>query len=163
MLTRRNATMSIVAGLAGLVGSRSAKAQFSTQEVMNTSQIVSTGDVNLDQAASGTQQVEVLIDGEWVSGDGIYRDGSSQVILNDNQVTSTGNVNVRQSASGTQAVTVVRYPQQSGDRADVCQPGAVMANPNTGQLFFQGPDCCWWPACANDCQKTCQTCSGKGK
>jgi hypothetical protein len=157
-------TSALVAGVATLVGRSRASAQLTTQEVMNSNQITSTGNVNVEQSASGVQGVEVFVDGEWVSGDGIYRDGNRQVIVNDNQVTSTGDVNVRQAANGTQQVTtVVRYPERGGDRADVCSPGAVMANPNTGQLFFQANDCCWYVACASDCQKTCQTCEGGGR
>jgi hypothetical protein len=128
-------------------------AQFTEQEVRNGADIVATGDVNLSQSASGSQGVE--IDGVLVTEDGIYQTNTGQVVVNDGRVVATGDVNVSQSASGNQSVTVVRYPVRDGDAAEVCDIGSVIANPHTGQLFYQREDCCWYLACANKCQTPC--------
>lgn len=146
MMTRTRFLMSTAASLAALLPIKT-KAQLTTQEVLNELSVVSTGDVNVNQEAAGNQEVFTAD-----TPDGIYRTETSQVVVNGGRIVSTGDVDVSQRASGNQEVTVV-YPERGGDKADYCQPGAVIANPNTGQVFYQGFDCCWWPACASDCQK----------
>lgn len=151
-INRRYASAAIAGAFASFLGGKEAKAQFTEQEVRNGADIVATGDVNLSQSASGTQTV--LVDGVPVD-DGIYRTDTGQVVVNEGQVVATGDVNVSQSASASQ--TVVSYPTSEGQPAERCQPGAVMANPNTGQLFYQRDDCCWYPACAANCpRKGCE-------
>lgn len=159
MLVDRRKSLSAIAGAvaAGFFVQRGAKAQFTEQEVRNGADIVSTGDVNLSQSASGSQATfGVIVDGELVTEDGIYQSETGQVVVNDGRVVSTGDVNVSQSASASQTtvLTGVDYPVEEGDRASYCNPGAVIANPHTGQLFYQREDCCWYVACANKCQKT---------
>ena len=152
---------SLFASIMTVLKANPAWAQFTEQEVRNGAQITATGDVVLDQAASGSQTVFILDDGTAVTGDGVYRTATSQTVVNDGQVTSTGDVRVSQSASGDQTVTALYsgYPETSGQPAESCMPGAVMANPYTGQLFYQREDCCWYPACAAECKK-CRTCAG---
>jgi len=153
-MNRRSNLGLILAGFATVIGSDRVRAQYSEQQVRNGAQITSTGNVNLEQSASGSQNVEVMVDGQWVHEDGIYRDGTTQVVINDGQVTSTGDVNVRQSASGDQRVSTTIY---DGSRADRCQVGAVIADPD-GVLYFQKADCCWYrvPCCALKAQKGCE-------
>src|SRR3954467_8182813 len=67
------------------------------QLVTNHGQIVSTGNVNVRQAAGGTQVMNA--DGSWTAVQGVE---------NGLQVVATGNVNADQSAAGTQSI------QQSG-------------------------------------------------
>ena len=158
LMNRRTSLAAITAaGLSLWTNRQVTKAQYTEQQVRNDLQVTSTGNVNVDQAASGNQSVEVLVDGQWVHEDGIYRDGATQVVVNDGQITSTGNVNVRQSASGDQRVTtVVRHSSTDwydGMPADKCEPGKVIANPDTGELYYQARDCCYWKACASPCQK----------
>jgi hypothetical protein len=147
-----------VAGLTTLIDRRSkAAAQFTTQEVRNGLQVTSTGDVRVDQSASGNQEVGVFIDGRVVTEDGIYRDGSTQVVINDGQITSTGDVDVRQAASGTQQVTTVVRRQDdwyNGMQADACSPGQVLASPN-GVLFYQRDDCCFYEVPCIPCKQEC--------
>jgi hypothetical protein len=144
----RRSSLSAIVGAVGAVifGGGNAKAQFTEQEVINAADIVSTGDVELNQSASGSQVVD--INGWPITGDGIY----SEVVVNDGRIVSTGDVSVNQSASASQEVEV-SYPEYSGQPAEgACRPGTVIANPNTGQVFYQGRDCCWYAACANRCQ-----------
>lgn len=157
LLHRRN----FVAGISGLLAALPAvtKAQFTEQEVRNNADIVATGDVNVSQSASGSQDATfgVYVDGELVTQDGVYQTSTGQVVVNDGRIVATGDVNLSQSASGTQSSTaVVTYPSSDGDRASSCQPGAVIANPTTGQIFYQRDDCCWYAACANRCQGGCE-------
>ena len=154
MITRRTSFSVIGAAIAAVWSQRPANAQFTEQQVRNSSQVVSTGDVNVSQEAAGSQEV-VAVNGVPISGDGVYRSNNEQFIVNDNQVVSTGSVNVEQRASGSQ--TVYTETLYSGMPAGQCNPGAVLANPDTGQLFFQGRDCCWWPACSDQC-KSCKRC-----
>lgn len=157
MNVNRRQSLSALAGAVGAVilGTSRAKAQFTEQEVRNGADIVSTGDVNLSQSASGSQEATfgVYVDGELVTQDGIYQSSTGQIVVNDGRIVSTGDVNVSQSASGTQSVSTVVFPTRDGEPADYCDPGAVVGNPNTGQLFYQGYDCCWYAACANRCQQ----------
>lgn len=148
IITRRASLASIAALFASPIV---VKAQFTEQEVRNGADVVSTGDVNVNQSASGSQVVDV--NGVPIDGDGIYQTSSGQVVVNDGRIVSTGDVNLNQSASGTQTVTVRGYPEEEGQYADVCTPGLVMANPRTGQLFYQKDDCCWYLACAADCKR----------
>jgi hypothetical protein len=120
---------------------------------------VATGDVNLSQSASGSQQATfgVIVDGEVVTEDGVYQTQTGQVVVNDGRVVATGDVNVSQSASASQTVSsTVVYPSRDGEPADYCSPGAVIANPTTGQIFYQRDDCCWYAACANQCRSGCE-------
>lgn len=153
-LSRRNAVGGVVAAaIASIFTSRErAAAQFTEQEVRNGATITSTGDVSLNQSASGTQGV--YVDGVAIPDeDGIYDTGTSQVVVNDGRITSTGDVSVNQSASGTQTAVYRTFPTSDGEPARQCNPGAVIANPSTGQVFYQKEDCCWYAACANGCQK----------
>lgn len=128
-----------------------AKAQFTEQEVRNGVDVVATGDVEVNQSAEGNQAVD--INGTPIHGDGVYQTANGQVVVNDGRIVSTGDVSVNQSASGSQSVAVV-YPEYSGQPATgYCSPGLVLANPNTGQVFYQGNDCCWYVACAKQCKK----------
>ncbi len=153
IMTRRMSIASLAGLAAALPGV--VKAQFTEQEVRNGADVVATGDVDINQSASGSQIVD--INGTPINGDGIYQTSSGQVVVNDGRVVATGDVSVNQSASGTQTVSA-HYPTSEGERANRCQPGAVMANPNTGQLFYQRDDCCWYVACAVNCKK--QGCEG---
>jgi hypothetical protein len=150
MITRRFAISSAMAAILATIDRHAGLAQHSAQEVTNGLQVTSTGNVNVNQAASGQQEVGVLINGVVETEDGIYRTSSGQVVMNDGQITATGDVNVTQSASGTQTV----YSEQNlglyhGAPADRCQPGHVIADPTTGMIYFQGKDCCYWlsPCC----------------
>lgn len=152
MMNRRY-TLSTIAGAfaAVFLSGKSAQAQFTEQEVRNGSDVVATGDVNISQSASGTQGV--WIDGQLVTEDGIYETSTGQVVVNNGRVVATGDVNISQSASSSQVVRAEVVPEYDGQEASHCLPGAVMANPNTGQLFYQREDCCWYAACANKCQQ----------
>lgn len=147
----------VVAGILGTIaafGTNRAKAQFTEQEIRNGADIVSTGDVNLTQSAAGSQEASfgVYVDGELVTQDGVYQSSTGQIVVNNGRVVSTGDVNVTQTATGSQTVSGVVFPSSDGEPADHCQPGAVIANPATGQLFYQRDDCCWYAACANGCK-----------
>ena len=158
-LLDRRQSLSAMAGAAAAVffGAKQASAQFTEQEVRNGAAITSTGDVTLNQSASGSQIVD--INGTPITGDGIYETSTGQVVVNNGRVVATGDVNVNQSASGTQHVEVDRvFPTADGDPARVCEPGAVIANPDTGQVFYQARDCCWYAACAVNCSK--KVCEG---
>jgi hypothetical protein len=149
----RKSALSVMAGAIGAAffGTKSAKAQFTEQEIRNGADVVATGDVNISQSASGSQGV--YIDGQLVTEDGIYSTSTGQVVVNNGRVVATGDVNVSQSASGTQTVVTRVFPTGDGEPARVCEPGAVIANPSTGQVFYQRDDCCWYAACANGCKK----------
>ncbi len=154
-LSRRYAVSGIGAAVASFLLGSEVKAQFTEQEVLNDASIAATGNVTLTQDAAGSQVV-TTINGQTVV-PGIHREGGGiQVVGNDGSVAATGNVNVTQSASATQTV-YSSFPEYAGQPADVCSPGDVLANPDTGQVFFQGRDCCWYPACAAKCQN-CETC-----
>jgi hypothetical protein len=157
MMPRRSAIAALGAVFGSVLTSQATKAQFTEQEIRNNAQVVSTGDVRLNQNAEGAQNVEVLIDGVWQSQDGIYRTQTGQVVINDGQVVSTGNVELNQSARGSQNVRAVYSGgYYDGMPADVCEPGKVIADPGSGQLFYQANDCCFYQACAVNCQKTCR-------
>ena len=159
-MNRKHFLSITAASLAALLPIRS-RAQFTEQQISNGLQVTSTGDVDVSQSAAGTQDVVILDDGRRVSEDGVYRTGSSQVVINDGQITSTGDVRVEQAASGQQTVYVETIT--SGMKDERCEVGRVIANPDTGQLFYTARDCCFYAACAADCQKTCRTCEGHGK
>jgi hypothetical protein len=147
-MTRRTSLAAIFAGAAAIFPRR-AFAQFTEQEVANGADIVATGNVTLNQTASGEQGV--FIDGVLVTEDGVYQTATGQVVVNNGHVVATGDVSVNQTASGNQQVTHVVYPEYDGQAADVCIAGSVMANPKNGQLFYQKEDCCWYIACAYNC------------
>lgn len=152
-LTRRQSLFAAIGGLFA-VTPQLAKAQFTEQEVRNNSDVVATGDVNVSQSASGVQGV--YIDGQLVTEDGIYPTSTGQVVVNEGRVVATGDVNVSQSASGSQTVVTRVFPTSNGEPARTCDPGAVIANPETGQLFYQANDCCWYTACADKCRSGCE-------
>jgi hypothetical protein len=138
--------------VASFLAPRIAGAQFTEQEVRNGLQVTSTGNVDVEQAASGTQDVGVVINGELVTEDGVYQSGTSQVVLNDGQITSTGDVRVVQSASGTQTA-VYSGVRNGGPVEGECRPGDVIANPDTGQLFYVARDCCYYEVpCCCECE-----------
>src|SRR5690554_3147370 len=131
MFTRRFAISSAVAAALAVVNRHAASAQHTAQEIRNGVQVVATGNVNVDQAASGSQTVDIF--GRPLE-DGIYRTTTGQLVVNDGQIVATGDVNVRQSASGTQ--TARQLTVYDGQRADRCQPGHVLADPNTGRIYY---------------------------
>lgn len=153
-INRRTACGSLVAMLSTLIGTRSTLAQHTEQEIRNGLQVVSTGDVNVSQDAAGNQEI-FAVNGTAIHGDGVYQTSTGQVIVNDGQVVATGDVDVSQRAAGSQTVFTIT----SGQRAEVCNPGHVLADPTTGQLFYQANDCCYYPACAAPCKERCK---GKG-
>lgn len=161
-MTRRASLATLLSAIASIgIGTRGTRAQFTEQEVRNGASVVATGDVELNQSASGTQVV-TDVNGVPVNGDGIYQTDSGQVVVNDGRVTATGDVSVNQSASGSQTVQVASLPNVAyydGMPADQCNPGQVIADPTTGQLFYQANDCCYYAACASEC-KTCKRCNG---
>lgn len=148
MITRRMFNATSLAALAAL-GTRRASAQFTEQEVSNGLQVVSTGNVTVDQAASGQQSVDIF--GQPLE-DGVYRTTTGQVVVNDGQIVATGDVTVSQAASGQQ--TVRSTTLYDGVRAETCQPGKVIADPDTGELYYQGRDCCYYlsPCCQARCK-----------
>lgn len=152
MITRRSAIASAWAAIAAATAQRHTLAQFTEQEVSNGLQVVSTGNVNVDQAASGQQDVGIFVNGVPANEDGVYRTSTGQVVVNDGQIVATGDVNVRQSASGSQTVRTTQL--YDGVRAESCQPGKVIADPDTGQLYYQGRDCCYYlsPCCGGGCK-----------
>lgn len=154
LMSRRRSLASFAGLAAAALSQRGAKAQFTEQEVRNGLQVTSTGDVEVDQAASGQQDVRVVVDGRPITENGVYRTATGQTVVNDGQITSTGNVRVTQSASGDQSVYSAVY---DGMPAESCNPGHVLADPATGQLYFQAQDCCYYPACASECRK-CRDC-----
>lgn len=156
IMTRRASLATLLSGIAsiGLAGTRGARAQFTEQEVRNGAQVTSTGNVDIDQAASGDQSVVILDDGTQVTGDGVYRTGTSQTVVNGSQVTSTGNVRLTQSASGNQEVATLPSVYYDGVPAGQCSIGAVISDPD-GVLYFQRADCCWYkvPCCVANKRK----------
>lgn len=150
MKTTRRAALPFVAAIAATVFDRERiLAQHTAQEVTNGLQVTATGDVRVDQAASGQQGI--FVNGIPADQDGVYRTSTGQLVVNDGQITATGDVSVTQSASGTQTV----YSEQNlglyhGAPADRCQPGHVIADPTTGLIYYQRHDCCYYlsPCCA---------------
>lgn len=152
-MNRRSNLGLILAGFATVIGSKAARAQFTEQDVTNGLQVTSTGNVTVDQAASGQQGV--YIDGTLETRDGVYRTSTGQVVMNNGQITSTGDVTVSQSASGNQRV-VATLPARDGFYdgmpADTCEVGKVIADPN-GILYFQKTDCCFYRVPCIPCKK----------
>lgn len=151
MITRRFAISSAVAAaLAGLTR-RDTLAQYTAQEVSNGLQVTATGDVKVDQAASGQQGI--FVNGIPADQDGVYRTSTGQLVVNDGQITATGDVTVTQSASGTQTIQQ-NLGLYNGAPADSCKPGHVIADPTTGILYYQANDCCYYVSrcCASDHQ-----------
>lgn len=102
--------------------------------VSNRGQIVSTGDVNVSQAAGGVQTV--------------YDSHGTAigVTSNDLQIVSTGNVNASQAASGSQTVFGSDGRDTSGS---TCTPGEFYQD--AGCLVFCSRLCEWTQYC---CAKT---------
>ena len=157
MMTRMRFLTTTAAAFAALVGARPARAQFTEQEVRNGATITATGDVSLDQSASGDQVVDINGAPVDLSQNGVYRSSTGQVVVNDGRITATGDVRVSQSASGVQQVTTSYY---DGVPASQCQVGAVVSDPN-GVLYYQRDDCCWYrvPCCAETRQCKGDRCS----
>jgi hypothetical protein len=153
LMNRRSNLGLILAGFATVIGADRAKGQYTEQNVRNGLQVTSTGNVTVDQAASGQQGV--YIDGTLQTRDGVYRTSTGQVVMNNGQITSTGDVTVSQSASGNQQV-VATLPQNDGYYdgmpANQCQVGSVIADPN-GVLYFQKDDCCFYRVPCIPCKK----------
>lgn len=147
MITRRLALSSAAAALLETSLRGRASAQHTAQEVTNGVQVVATGNVRVDQNASGAQEVLA---------DGIYRTSTGQMVVNDGQIVATGDVTVTQNASASQ--TVRQRTVYDGQPADRCQPGHVLADPNTGLLYYQRNDCCYYLSPC--CQRS--RCKGKG-
>lgn len=143
-LTRRH-SFAVLSGLFGaaLFG-KEANAQYG-QSAGNDAQIVTTGNVHLGQDVAAVQSVIVR------DGNGNIVRGAGQVVSNNGQIVSTGDVWLDQSASASQDIfqgsTVDNVP-------GVCRPGAVEANPATGELFYCDSSACWVPVPA--CRKGCR-------
>lgn len=161
MMPRRRALAALGAVAAGFLTRDTTKAQLTEQQVRNHSQVTSTGNVWVDQTADGAQNTEIFVDGVWTGEDGIYRTSTGQIVLNDNQVTSTGDVAVRQVARGSQNTTAAvigndncdpQYGPCGGANAN-CQPGSVLADPGTGQLFYCAGDQAFYPVPCQRCGK----------
>jgi hypothetical protein len=156
--TDRRTLSAIFLGAVGTLLSRGvSEAQFTEQEVRNGASVVSTGDVDINQSASGTQTVN----GTVVSGPGVYETPSGRVVVrNDGSVVSTGDVSINQAASGSQTVSVQRVYE--GMQGQTCSPGHVLADPHTGVLFFQREDCCYyevpccWECSDGSCDDACE-------
>ena len=134
-------------------------AQFTEQEVRNGADVVATGDVTLNQSASGSQLVD--INGTPIEGDGVYQTTTGQIVVNNGRVVATGDVSVNQSASGTQQVEVASLPHRYYDGmpspGEYCEPGKVIADPKTGLLYFEADDCCYYlSACCTKSRKGCE-------
>jgi lipopolysaccharide export system protein LptA len=132
-------------------------AQFTEQDILQGADVVSTGDVEINQ--SGSNGAVLTVNGTPITEDGVYETNQGQVIVQNGRVVSTGNVSINQSASNEAEQTIV-YPTFDGEGADVCNPGAVIANPDSGRVYYQRRDCCWYAACANRCEPT--GCQGNG-
>jgi lipopolysaccharide export system protein LptA len=132
-------------------------AQFTEQEIVQGADVVSTGNVNIEQ--NGSNSGTLTVNGTPITEDGVYETSQGQVVVQNGRVVSTGNVNISQSASNDAETTIV-YPTHDGEEADVCNPGAVIANPDSGRVYYQRRDCCWYAACANRCEPT--GCQGNG-
>jgi hypothetical protein len=156
MMTRKRFFTTTVAAIAAVTGARPARAQFTENEVRNGATITATGDVSLDQAASGEQVVDINGSPVDLGQDGVYRTSTGQVVVNDGRIVATGDVRVSQSASGDQTVTAL----YDGVPASQCRLGAVIADPD-GILFYQKQDCCWYrvPCCAETRQCKGDRCS----
>lgn len=147
MITRRMFNATSLAALAAL-GTRRASAQFTEQEVSNGLQVVSTGNVTVDQAASGQQSVDIF--GRPVE-DGIYRTTTGQVVVNDGQIVATGDVNVSQAASGQQTV----FTAQQGGRRSYCDPGDWRWVDRC-TVEFCDIECEWVSFTCPDCRTRCK-------
>ena len=150
MTSRR--TFGAILGMVAAAFPARAFAQFTEQEIIQGADVVSTGDVNIEQ--NGSNNGVLRINGTPITEDGVYQTNQGQVIVQSGRVVSTGDVNIEQSASNSQTTRVV-FPENDGDEADVCSPGSVIANPHTGRVFYQRHDCCWYAACAAGCVEEC--------
>lgn len=110
-----------LAGLLAAITTRTSKAD-GILTVSNRGQIVSTGDVNVSQGASGQQT--------------IYDEYGTAIgqVSNDLQIVSTGNVNASQAASGNQSV----YGSGGGGGGS-CTPGEYRQQ--DGCLIFCSDGC----------------------
>jgi hypothetical protein len=140
-ITRRSSIFALIGGAIGL--SQRKAAADGVQVIGNHGQIVSTGPVNVRQAAGGYQYMDS--NGNWVA---------IQGVSNDLQVVSTDAVNVDQSAAGQQAI------QQSGGGGyndQVCSPGEYYEE--GGCLIFCAEDgCSWNQYCCQACPKPKKGC-----
>lgn len=109
------------------IGIRSGSKADGILTVGNRGQIVSTGDVNVSQAAGGQQ---TIYDAHGTA---------IGVTSNDLQIVSTGNVNASQAASGSQAV----YGSGGGEGA--CNAGDYYQK--DGCLIFCATGCYWKQFC----------------
>jgi hypothetical protein len=149
----------ILGGIGAIVHRFGAEAQFTEQEILQGADVVSTGNVEINQSASN--EAFLTINGTPITEDGVYQTNQGQVIVQNGRVVSTGDVSINQQASN-QSHNEIVYPEYDGqDVTGYCVPGSVLANPDTGQVFYQGRDCCWYAACANRCRTGCEgdTCS----
>jgi hypothetical protein len=122
-----------LAGAFAVITTRTSKAD-GILTVSNRGQIVSTGDVNVSQGASGVQT--------------IYDERGVAIgaVSNDLQIVSTGNVNASQAASGNQ--TVYGRGDQGGGS---CTPGEYRQQ--DGCLIFCTDDCEWAQFCCDKAKK----------
>lgn len=127
---------SALAALGTLSLIKTAKAD-GIQLVTNHGQIVSTGNVNVRQAAGGYQVFDTTT-GQWTAVQGVE---------NGLQVVATGNVNADQSAAGTQFIQ-----HDGGNESGVCSPGEYYEQ--DGCVIFCGEDgCSWYQHCCQSCPK----------
>jgi hypothetical protein len=108
------------------------------QAVSNHGQIVSTGNVNVRQAAGGYQYFDTRT-GQWTA---------INTVGNDLQIVSTGNVGVDQSAAAEQAI----YDGSGG--SSTCTPGESYQQGNCA--YWCSDDCEWMQFCCNDKKKCCK-------
>ncbi len=113
------------------------RAAAQTQVVSNKGQIVSTGDVWVEQDAAGNQTVY----------DASGRAIATQTVGNDLQVVSTGDVYAGQRAAGSQTV----FGKSSG----ICEPGEFVVLACGIEICTE--DCEWvmfrCPGCAEKCRR----------
>jgi hypothetical protein len=147
-MNRRMTLATVGASLVTMVAGRGAKAQ--NQSAGNDVQIVSTGDVTLDQDVTAAQNMIVR------DAHGNVIRSAGQVVYNDGQIVSTGDVTVSQSVDSSQNMEI-----ETTDYGDeqLCTPGQVYAEleDSPGRLWFCDMYCQWVPVPVCYCQpKECE-------
>lgn len=138
-MERRGFVGALLALAGTTLSSKITKADGVIQTVTNRGQIVSTGDVWVDQSAGGLQTVY----------DSTGRVIAVQDVGNGLQVVSTGDVHTTQSAAGQQTV----YSQKGGGGGGggQCDPGE----------YYQSGSCAYW--CSDQCEWLQHCCDDKKK
>lgn len=138
----------LLAGIAGMLGIVQDRALAQNQGIGNDIQLVSTGNIDLDNAIGASQRVITVSDGYAVVGP----NGASQGVSNDVQIVSTGNISATNSVGADQEVYTEAVAYDDGS----CDPGEVRAQIETGILYYCAADCVWHPVpcCSNNgCKK----------